>query len=62
MQFAEALKDAGMAVLDLTKAALGHYRSSGPPLYYKHDHHFNPAGHELAASEIFKFLVSGSDM
>ncbi len=55
-QLGEALEREGIKTLDLTKPVLRHYRSGAAPLYFTHDGHWNPAGHDLAAREIFKIV------
>lgn len=60
-KLAGALKDARIEVLNLTGPALQHLRAGGAPLYFKHDRHWNAAGHNLAAREIHRQLQAGPD-
>jgi hypothetical protein len=48
---------AGFSFLDLTPA-LERAAASGRAVYFADDAHWNAAGHEIAAQELFKFLAS----
>lgn len=55
-QLAKTLRAGGIAVLDLTAAAVAHQRETGEKLYYQYDGHWNPAGHRFAAEHLRRFL------
>jgi len=47
----------GIACLDLTSAFQA-AAQAGPPLYFTYDAHWNAAGHQLAAEEVYAFLAA----
>lgn len=55
-RFADLLKSHDVLFLDLTPAFTAAI-ARGETLYYRHDRHWNPRGHRLAAAEIGRFLA-----